>query len=169
MIATARRNEMSLTSSPPPPAFNRTCGRLWIPLVVLLGIAGSATAQDDFKLIKVEQDVRILERQVGELNRQVDELRRELGQPGTSSAPPTRSAGQSPSTQWVNAAAWERVRPGMDELQVIDALGPPTSMRVDGDARILLYALEIGSSGFLSGSVTLKNKKVTLVERPALK
>jgi hypothetical protein len=128
-----------------------------------------AIAQDDFKLIKVEQDVRNLERQVGDLNRQVDELRRELGDRRTSSTRSGRSAAQAPSTQWINGAAWERVRAGMDELQVIDVLGPPTSMRVEGDARTLLYALEIGSSGFLSGSVTLKEKKVSQVEKPALK
>ena len=57
----------------------------------------------------------------------------------------------------------------MDELQVIDLLGPPTSMRGEGDTRTLLYALEIGTSGFLSGSVSFKDKKVTQVERPVLK
>ena len=44
----------------------------------------------------------------------------------------------------------------MSELEVIGLLGPPTSMREEGDARVLLYALEIGASGFLGGSITLR-------------
>jgi hypothetical protein len=56
----------------------------------------------------------------------------------------------------------------MNELEVIDLLGPPTSMRKAGDARVLMYALEIGSSGFLGGSVTLRDRTVTEVRQPTL-
>ena len=45
----------------------------------------------------------------------------------------------------------------------------PTSMRPAEDGRVLLYAMEIGSNGFLSGSVTLKGQQVVAVEKPTLK
>ena len=34
-------------------------------------------------------------------------------------------------------------------------------MRQEGDARVLLYAMEIGSSGFLGGSVELRDRAVS--------
>ena len=146
----------------------RAAGLAAAALAALCAVT-NASAQDDFKLIKVEEDVRKLEQQVYELNRDVDELKKRLGQ-GTTTAPRTsRTPAPAPSTQWINAASWDRVRTGMEELQVIDILGPPTQMRVEGATRTLLYAVEIGSSGFLSGSVTLEDKKVARVERPGLK
>jgi hypothetical protein len=141
--------------------------RLGALILVALCVATSAAAQDDFKLIKVEQDVRNLERQVYELNRELDELKRQLGQAGA--APRGARGTPAQSTLWVNASSWQRVRAGMEELQVLDILGPPTQMRIEGATRTLLYALEIGSSGFLRGSVTLEDKKVTQVEQPTLK
>ena len=53
-------------------------------------------------------------------------------------------------------------------MEVIGSLGPPTSMRdVDG-ARVLFYALEIGSSGFLGGSVKLRDRAVVEIQVPVL-
>jgi hypothetical protein len=69
---------------------------------------------------------------------------------------------------WVDAAKWRQVRPGMSELQVVALLGPPTSMRAEGDAWVLLYALEIGTTHFLGGSVRLRERAVTEVRAPAL-
>jgi hypothetical protein len=134
-----------------------------------LVITGRAAA-DDFKIIKLEQDVRNLERQVQTLTREINELRGQLDRsadrlpaPGAAPAP----AVSSPS--WLDASNWNRVRPGMDELSVIGALGPPTSMREENGARVLLYAMEIGSSGFLGGSVALRDRKVVEIQKPALK
>lgn len=132
----------------------------------------SAAAQDNFKVIKLEQDVRNLERQVQDLSRQVNDLQRRLVQAGDASAaradrsaPPTAST----STSWLVAANWDRVRTGMSELEVIGVLGPPTSMRAAADSRTLFYAMEIGASGFLGGSVRLEERKVVEVVRPALR
>lgn len=41
-------------------------------------------------------------------------------------------------------------------------------MRDENGARVLLYAMEIGSSGFLGGSVTLRNRAVTAFRKPEL-
>ena len=73
------------------------------------------------------------------------------------------------STAWLEAARWDRVRPGMSELEVIGILGPPTSMRQEGEARVLLYAMEIGSAGFLGGNVELRDRAVSEVHKPTLK
>ena len=56
----------------------------------------------------------------------------------------------------------------MSELEVIGALGPPTSMREEGGTRVLLYAMEIGASGFLGGSVKLRERAVVEVAQPTL-
>ena len=72
--------------------------------------------------------------------------------------------------QWLDAANWKRVRVGMSELEAINILGAPTSLRGESSgARTLMYAMEIGSSGFLSGSVELRDRKVVSVQLPALR
>jgi hypothetical protein len=42
-------------------------------------------------------------------------------------------------------------------------------MRQDGETRVLLYAMEIGSTGFLGGSVELRDRKVSAVLKPVLR
>jgi seryl-tRNA synthetase len=140
-------------------------------LVMLLSCSALAAEDDTYRLIKVEQDVRNLERQIQTLTRELDDLRQQLSRAGdrvpsarSSSAP----AGAS-STAWLSAARWERIRTGMSELEIISVLGPPTSMRQDGDTRVLLYAMEIGSSGFLGGSVEFKDRAVTSINKPVLR
>ena len=56
----------------------------------------------------------------------------------------------------------------MSELDVISTLGPPTTIREESGSRVLRYAMEIGSSGFLGGSVTLRDRVVVEVRKPAL-
>jgi hypothetical protein len=142
-------------------------------LIALLALLGqSALAADDatYRLMKLEQDVRNLERQVQTLTRQLDQLKQQSSRGDRSSATPSSSATTAASTtDWLEAARWDRVRPGMGELEVINILGRPTSMRQEGETRVLLYAMEIGSSGFLSGSVELRDRKVSEVHEPALK
>jgi hypothetical protein len=57
----------------------------------------------------------------------------------------------------------------MNELDVIASLGPPSSMREEGGKRILLYAMELGASGFLGGSVALRERAVVEVLQPSLR
>jgi hypothetical protein len=56
----------------------------------------------------------------------------------------------------------------MSELESIGILGTPTSLRMEEGTRLLLYALEIGSSGFLVGSVRLRDGSVVSVQKPTL-
>jgi hypothetical protein len=142
-------------------------------LFALLALLGqSALAADDatYRLMKLEQDVRNLERQVQTLTRQLDELKQQAARAGDRSVTPRVSATPAAiSGDWLEAARWQRVRPGMEELEVIGILGPPTSMRQEGATRVLLYAMEIGSAGFLSGSVELRERKVSEVHIPVLR
>jgi len=138
----------------------------WMP-VFLVGFALGAPAADDPRVSFLEQEVRNLHRQVDALSRQVDDLRTRPDRPRSAGAPAQKPAPAS-STQWVDAARWKQVRPGMSELEVVGTLGPPTSMREENGARILLYALEIGTSGFLGGSVVFRDRVVAEVRQPAL-
>jgi hypothetical protein len=47
----------------------------------------------------------------------------------------------------------------------------PTQIRIssDGHTRSLLYAMEVGRSGFLSGKVDMQDSKVSNIELPQLK
>lgn len=132
------------------------------PMVIL--------AADDLKISQLEQDVRNLQRQVQAQAQQLDELRLKLAQPDPPRSFPAPSTVAAPATlQWVDASRWQQMRTGMSELAVISLLGPPASMRVREGERVLLYAMEIGASGFLGGSVTLRDRVVTDIEKPVLK
>lgn len=138
-----------------------------------------AAAQDAVKVARLELDVRQLQREVSMLSQLVNQLRRrgDDAQPALSLPPPAspgtsaRMTPAAPSTlpQWVSASRWQGVRQGMTELEVISALGVPTSVRKQGEDQVLLYALELGSATFLAGSVTLRNEGVLAVEVPVLK
>lgn len=147
---------------------------LLLALLAVPLLGQSALAQDDanYRLMKLEQDVRNLERQVQTLTRQIDELKQQAARAGDRSAlaprPSTASAATS-STAWLEAARWDRVRTGMSELEVIGILGPPTSLRQEGGARVLLYAMEIGATNFLGGSVEFRDQAVSEVHKPTLK
>jgi hypothetical protein len=146
--------------------------RIGLMALLLIAAAHGAAAQDDYKVIKLEQDMRNLERQVQELSRQLGDAQRQIAQLG--GRPVTRTDRSAPaavdsSTPWLDVENWDRLRQGMTELQVIELLGPPTSMRAEGDARTLFYAMEIGSNGFLSGTVRLEGRKVANVQKPTLR
>lgn len=139
-------------------------------MAVLLLFAPAAFAAEDTRVSFLEQEVRNLHRQVDALSRQVETLstRPERPErPGTGATTPAKSPPASP-TQWVDAARWRKIRAGMSELEVIGTLGPPTSMREENGMRVLLYALEIGPSAFLAGSVAFRDRAVAEVRQPVL-
>lgn len=143
----------------------------WTVLLFAAAVQGAA-AQDDYKLIKLEQDVRSLERQVQDLSRQLRDAQTQIAQLGGRPAARTdrtAPAATATSAQWLDAAKWDRLREGMTEMQVIEVLGPPTSMRTEGNARLLFYAMEIGTDSFLGGSVRLEDRKVDDVQKPILR
>jgi hypothetical protein len=141
--------------------------RPWAALLACLPFAATA---DDLRVSQLEQEVRRLERQVLALSRRLDELQRPSFTPERRIGPASGAVVAPASGDgWLDAARWRRVKPGMSELDVIGVLGPPTSMREESGERVLLYALEVGASGFLGGSVTLRERVVTAVQIPVLR
>ncbi len=138
-------------------------------LLALMFLPLVAAAADDGRISFLEQEVRNLQRQVQGLSRQLDELRTRPDRPDAASAVAPRAAPAADLPSWVDAAKWQKLRRGMSELDVIAALGPPTSMRDEEGTRVLLYALEIGPSGFLGGSVRLRDRAVIEILQPTLR
>ena len=138
--------------------------RPWLLIVAALPLS---VAADDLRVNQLEQEVRRLERQVQALSRRLDEMQRPSFKTERATTPP--AAAQPPGSEWLDAGKWRRVTPGMSEIDVIGLLGPPTSMREENGERALLYALEVGTSGFLSGSVTLRDRVVARVQTPVLR
>ena len=138
-------------------------------LSLLLILPAAALAADDARVTRLEQDVRSLQRDVQNLSRQVDQLRLSTTRPGTESRLPPPPPPVADVSGWLDATKWKKLRPGMSELEVISTLGTPTSTRERDGARELLYAMEIGSSAFLGGSVVLRDRKVVEVQMPTLK
>jgi hypothetical protein len=138
-------------------------------LLPLLCLPVLALAADDPRVMRLEQDVRNLQREVQVLSRQIEQLRLQSTRPGgeVRQSPAPVMASDAPG--WLDASKWKRVKPGMPEFEVISLLGPPTSTREKGGARELLYALEVGTSAFLGGSVVLRDGKVVEAHLPTLK
>jgi hypothetical protein len=136
-------------------------------MAVVLSASSAVCAADDLKVMQLEQDIRELQRQVQALSRQIEMQRTAAPTRDVSRPTPSRTAPEG-SPAWVDAAKWQKLVPGMSELEVVTLLGAPTSMRSVGDQRVLLYALEIGSSGFLGGSVTLRERMVVSIQKPTL-
>jgi outer membrane murein-binding lipoprotein Lpp len=155
----------------------------WALVMLLAAVASSITVAhaDDFKTNQLEQDVRDLKQQVLQLTRRIEQLEREQRSSNAISHSPERPLERPNSRSkeavggsqqsWLNIANWDHVRIGMSELDVLQFLGPPTTLRKseDGARQTLLYALEIGTGNFLSGSVELDNQKVIAVTKPSLK
>lgn len=140
--------------------------------IMLLGAPIVASAADDFKITQLEQEVRNLQREVSAQSQQLEDLRRQLARVGDRVPVPSGSAPPStlvpPNTLWLDASRWKQVKAGMSELDVISLLGPPASMRVENQERLLMYGMEIGSTGFLAGSVALRERIVVNVKSPVL-
>jgi hypothetical protein len=131
----------------------------------------TAIAADDVRITYLEQEVRNLQRQVQALTRQLDDVRTRparLPRDASRQAASPTLAPDDDLPQWVDASAWRSLRAGMSELDVISALGAPNTMREEDGTRVLLYAMEIGSSGFLGGSVRLRDRKVVEITQPSL-
>jgi hypothetical protein len=141
-------------------------------ILALLLLPLAAHAADDARFSYLEQEIRNLQRQVQVLTRQLDEIRnrpaRQEAQRPNAAPPKSAAATADDLPRWVDASLWRALRSGMNELEVLSALGPPTSLRNEGDVRVLLYAMEIGASGFLGGSVKLRERAVVEINQPAL-
>jgi hypothetical protein len=106
------------------------------------------------------------------LDRLVNDLQQRARQASPSLGLNTDRAAQPAETDqtWLKASAWNRVRTGMSELEVIEILGKPTALRPDASSRrAMVYTMEIGTLSFLSGSVSFEAGKAVEIQKPALR
>jgi hypothetical protein len=150
-----------------------TSGARLAQVAWLMLLASTFSRADDLKTTNLQQDVLELQRLVRQQQQHIEALERQAGgrPPVSTTAAPGVARTIEVPANWLNESDWERVRPGTSELEVIRILGVPSSLRksADGAQRVLYYALEIGTGGFLSGSVTIADHKVVAVEKPTIK
>lgn len=141
-------------------------------LLLASPVSFAAGGVDDLRVRQLEQDIMRLQRELDAQSRRIEGLER--GQRSTSAgtmvaAPPSRPADSSPA--WLVGTNWDRLRPGMKELDVIALLGRPTTVRTedDGKGRAFFYAMELGPNAILSGNVRIGDAGVTEINRPVLR
>jgi outer membrane protein assembly factor BamE (lipoprotein component of BamABCDE complex) len=83
---------------------------------------------------------------------------------GNANAAPPRIPPEAPP--WQLASNWALIKRGMPEAQVIDILGPPSSVQAVTDVRILYYQPDSRATTSLSGSITLTDDRVTASSPP---
>lgn len=142
--------------------------RAVLPALLLLAPIGAFG--NELRISQLEADLRDLRLQLQDQQRQIAALQMPAAPPAPATPPmPRSSTSTAVSAAWLDAAHWQQLEPGMSELQVIALLGAPTSLRGDADRRVLLYAMEIGQSGFLAGSVTLQDGRLIELQQPTLR
>ncbi len=149
---------------------NPTVGLVCFTAAALLFVLPSWAA-DDLRVRQLENEVMRLQRELDAQARRIEDLERSI-----RNAPPSRPAASTgrpadTSPAWLVTANWDRVRPGMKAVDVIAALGRPTSVRTEPDGKVsaLLYALELGPNAVLAGSVRMGDAGVAEINRPTLK
>ena len=143
--------------------------------VLALGTSGAAWSQDELRVRQLENEVSRLQRELDAQSRRIDDLERNVRGASTSSLAPAapdvvrRSTESSPA--WLVTTNWERIKPGMKDVDVIALLGRPTTVRAepDGKTHALMYALELGPNAVLAGHVRLDESGVSEVAKPALR
>jgi hypothetical protein len=156
--------------------FPRLFTGLLMGAVLVLAGAQPAWGQDELRVRQLENEVSRLQRELDAQSRRIDELERNLRGTSTRSlspAPPDvirREADSSPA--WLLTTNWDRIKPGMKDIDVIALLGRPTTVRPDpdgGKGHSLMYALELGPNAVLAGSVRLDDSGVAQVTKPTLR
>jgi hypothetical protein len=149
-----------------------TAGLSLFAATVLLVAPFAPAAVDDLRVRQLENEVMRLQRELDAQSRRIEDLERSqrsssVGRP--VAAPMERPTDSSPA--WLISTNWDRVKPGMKDLEVIALLGRPNSVRTepDGKARTLLYALELGPTAVLAGNVRMGDNGVAEINRPLLK
>jgi len=158
-------------------AYPHFTARTRMPALMLLALVAVATAQaQDAATVLLQQDVLELKRVNQQLERRIEVLEQQLAGQGVTGALRGTTASGNPAAgsvatlAWINPADWDRLKPGMPELEVVRILGVPNSLRTNAmGQQVLYYAVEIGTGSFLSGSVTLADHRVVELQKPAFR
>ena len=153
-----------------------------MPAVLAAWLAGAiaapfAIADDAARISRLETEIQQLRSQIDEQNRRIQRLEAALARGTTAPAAVPRPSPRSgdmrtdagPGTEpqpWHTAPAWERVKPGMTEDEVVAILGSPSAADSIGALKSLFYRDAPGRPD-LSGHVNLKDGRVVAVARPS--
>jgi hypothetical protein len=144
-------------------------------LLTTLAVASPVPAQvvDDLRVRQLENEVNRLERELDAQSRRIDELERGAHSSGLTprASAPSPSEREDRSPAWLVSTNWDRLKPGMKELDVIALLGRPTTVRADADGKrhSLMYAMELGPNAILAGSVSMGDGGVAEIHKPVLR
>jgi hypothetical protein len=134
---------------------------------VLLWMCGIATAQThDPRVDELTKETAQLKRTIADQGARIAELEKAV-KALQAAAPPLPSRIPSETPPWHRASNWSLIKAGMSEAQVVEILGPPTSVDTSIDTRILLYAPDSQSTSTLKGSVTLTDDRVIAMVPPS--
>ena len=144
-------------------------------LMTTLAVASSVPAQvvDDLRVRQLENEVNRLQRELDAQSRRIDELERgaRTGALTPRASAPAPSEREDRSPAWLVSTNWDRLKPGMKELDVIALLGRPTTVHADADGKrhSLMYAMELGPNAILAGSVSMGAGGVAEIHKPVLR
>ena len=134
---------------------------------ILLWMCGIAMAQTrDPRVDELTKETAALKRTIADQGARIAELEKAVKALQTAAPPlPSRIPAEIPP--WHRASNWALIKAGMSEAQVVEILGPPTSVDTSIDTRILVYAPDARSTSTLKGSVTLTGDRVNSMVPPS--
>ncbi len=135
---------------------------------VLLWMCGVAMAQThDPRVDELTKETAQLKRTITDQGARIAELEKAVKSLQAAAAPPLPARIPPEIPPWHRASNWALIKAGMSEAQVVEILGPPTSVDTSIDTRILVYAPDSRSTSTLKGSVTLTDDRVTAMVPPS--
>ncbi len=140
-----------------------------IPMIWLLFLSLPLTAMaqaPDPRVDTLVADMAQLKRTIADQDRRITELEKTVKALQAVAAPVPEPI-PAPTPLWQSAANWTLIKKDMSGAQVVEILGPPALDQTVSDTRTLYYKPDSGSTTTLSGSVTLKDDRVTATVPPA--
>ena len=138
--------------------------RLW-PLYLTLPLIAMAQPSDP-RIDELRKEASQLKMTIADQERRIAELERIVKALQVVAAP-VPTAIPTPIPSWHLAPNWILIKKGMSEAQVLEILGPPTSVDSTVDVRTLFYQPDSRSTTTLNGTVTLTDDRVTALVPPA--
>lgn len=138
-----------------------------LPAALLLLTCGVAMAQTrDPRVDELVKETAQLKKTVADQEERITQLEKAVKMLQSALPPlPARIPAETPP--WQQASSWAPIKSGMSEAQVVELLGPPTSVQGAIDSRTLNYGPDAKSTTTLKGSITLVDDRVTTMVPPA--
>jgi len=134
---------------------------------LLFLLCGIATAQTrDPRVDELTKQTAQLKRTIADQEGRIAELEKAVKLLQSAAALPLPARIPAETPPWHRASNWTLIKSGMSEAQVVEILGPPTSVNASIDTRTLNYASDARSTTTLNGSVTLTGDRVIAMAPP---